>query len=543
MANQTQLNAIAEQLKGIQSKIATEGVTDSSGKTLLAPTITAETLQNTGGSVKLPTQTDSTPSWTSAMNAGNAVIQATTGKTTTDTTGMEDLFAKYTQANADLQGGKASETDLYSKAAGMAGYTPELQAKATEEQNKLNAMMAQLTGITNAGTAENLRLEGEATGKDVTTSFLGRQQSEVTRQAAIKALPLQAAIQAQQAIVTNNTNLLINAKENLNTYYSLLSKDAENEYNYKKELVDNVYNFASKQEQAKLDAIIKKEDRAYDEKQANIKTIQNYVSQALEYGQSDLITEFTSLDTSDPDFQTKLGQVASKLKDPNASLDTYLKQLQIRKAEADLAGTSETLSIDDAKKYNELYPNAGIKVGDTVAEANLKAGVGGATANTTQIDTLTTKLNNINNILSSPGISMAIGVSPIGRFPTELDISGNKTDFIASVNQLVDQETLNTLLNLKKAGGTLGAISEKELSILQNSSSKINSWAIKDKNGNVTGYKTTEEKFKDEINRIKTSTQNLLDSLGYISVDDYLNGIDTYYSQGNVDDIYSQAGY
>jgi len=539
---QEQLNTIAETLKGIQSKIATEGITDNSGKTLLAPTITADTLSGTNQAVKLPTQTDNTQAWTSAQNAGNASIQDSTPTTTDSTT---DLFNQYLSKSSELNADKASSTDLYSQASEMAGYTPELQAKATEEQNKLNALNAQLTGLTNTGTAEQLSAESESAGKGRTTTMLNRQQQEIARQTAIKALPLQASIQAQQAVVNKNDNLLKNAKETMNTYYSLLNTDATNEYTYKTNLLKSVYEFASAEQKGQLDAKAKEEDRKYEEKQNNLKTINSYVSQALDYGQSDLITEFTSLDTSDPDFQNKLGQVASKLKDPNASLDTYLKQLQVRKAEQDLTGTgTETLSIDDAKKYNELYPNAGIKVGDTVAEANRKAGVTGSTINTTQTDTLKTKLNNINNILSSSGLSMAIGVTPFGRYPTELDTSGNKTDFIASVNQLVDQETLNTLLNLKKAGGTLGAISEKELSILQNASSKINSWAIKDKNGNVTGYKTTEAKFKDEINRIKQSTQKLIDaSGGGISTDDYLDNASSWLNTNSLDNLLNKAGY
>jgi len=77
-------------------------------------------------------------------------------------------------------------------------------------------------------------------------------------------------------------------------------------------------------------------------------------------------------------------------------------------------------------------------------------------------------------------------------------ITGAKSDNINTIKAIIGTETLNSLLNLKAQGGTLGAVSEKELSILQSSASRIGSAQVTDKSGNVTGYKMTEKQFYEK---------------------------------------------
>lgn len=93
------------------------------------------------------------------------------------------------------------------------------------------------------------------------------------------------------------------------------------------------------------------------------------------------------------------------------------------------------------------------------------------------------------------------------------DLSGNVASTIAAVEQLIDQETLDKLMELKAAGGTLGAISEKELSILQNSATQLSNWRIKDKNGKTIGFDITEGKFKAELEKALTAANKVFDEL------------------------------
>lgn len=89
--------------------------------------------------------------------------------------------------------------------------------------------------------------------------------------------------------------------------------------------------------------------------------------------------------------------------------------------------------------------------------------------------------------------------------------TGAKSNYIAGVQQLTNQETLNNLLQLKQAGGTLGALNESEGQMLRDAATKINNWAIRDKDGNVTGYNTSEANFNAELQRLRDLAQKAVD--------------------------------
>jgi hypothetical protein len=133
-----------------------------------------------------------------------------------------------------------------------------------------------------------------------------------------------------------------------------------------------------------------------------------------------------------------------------------------------------------------------------------------------QIPVLEDKLTQIDKLLADDsGLNGAVGPNFLYRLsdPSNL-ITSARQNFISGVSQLTSRETLDTLLNLKKAGGTLGALSEKELEILNSAASKINSWAIteKDDAGNirVKGYNISEKLFKEELAIIRKLTERAI---------------------------------
>ena len=522
--NQEDLDQTAKLL----DRAKTEGITDASGNILKSSTISTDTLSGNNTNLNLPTKEDNTSAWTSAMNAGNASV----GATKTGNDGTTDLFTQYLEKASDLNANKSSSTDLYSKASEMAGYTPELQTKSIADKSKLDALMAQLTGLTNAGTAENLKLEGEASGKNITTSFLSRQQQEVTRQTAIKALPLQAAIQAQQAIVTNNTNLLTNAKENLNTYYSLLSKDADNEYTYKTNLLKSVYDFASEQEKAKLDKKAKEEERLYNDKQANLKNAQSVANSILQ-SQPDLASKISQIDWNSPTAQKEYANLISQVKEtPEMILDRKIKQAQLyklqketqllgeptekdKKTEADKLKTEQGL-IDTAKDKITLVDSL---VGDT-ASYKIKLGK---------------ELRVGPNALSRKSVSKewysALPIAIKNTLTGGLaDLGGAGQAFSGGVHRLASQEFINNLIDAKSKGATFGALTDREGDALRAAATQINDWEIKDNKGQGTGvWDVSQSDFDKELNRIKTLAQKAISKAGGTLLDaeedDSLNSI------------------
>lgn len=128
---------------------------------------------------------------------------------------------------------------------------------------------------------------------------------------------------------------------------------------------------------------------------------------------------------------------------------------------------------------------------------------GDGTTTETKATTIKDQIDSIDNLFSNTkGLSAATG-------PTKLFSRGGnlnpayRQDFVAGVEQLTSQLTLDNLIKAKAQGATFGALSEGELKILSGGATKINSWAIKDKNGNVTGYKTSEKNLKRELDKIR----------------------------------------
>lgn len=99
-------------------------------------------------------------------------------------------------------------------------------------------------------------------------------------------------------------------------------------------------------------------------------------------------------------------------------------------------------------------------------------------------------------------LSTAVGPTALSRLSFTEPITGRRGTTIAGIEQLRSQLSLDSLINAKARGATFGALSEGELGILSNSATKIGSWAIKDKNGNITGYKASEKDFNKELDKI-----------------------------------------
>jgi hypothetical protein len=108
-------------------------------------------------------------------------------------------------------------------------------------------------------------------------------------------------------------------------------------------------------------------------------------------------------------------------------------------------------------------------------------------------------------------------------------MTGDKQNFIAGVQQLISQDTLNTLLDLKAQGGTLGALSDGERETLQSAASKISTWVKRDAAGNVVGYNASEKDFKAELEKIKNITNQAIDKAGGRDVGSASKALDDFY--------------
>lgn len=81
-------------------------------------------------------------------------------------------------------------------------------------------------------------------------------------------------------------------------------------------------------------------------------------------------------------------------------------------------------------------------------------------------------------------------------------LTGERSNFIGGVEQLRSQLNLDTLIDAKNKGATFGALSDQELKVLSSAGTKLGTWAVKDSNGDVIGYRTSEANFRQELDKI-----------------------------------------
>jgi hypothetical protein len=90
------------------------------------------------------------------------------------------------------------------------------------------------------------------------------------------------------------------------------------------------------------------------------------------------------------------------------------------------------------------------------------------------------------------GIGYGMASSDFNPFPTDSKALASK------VNTIKSMLTMETLLNLKKQGGTLGAINQAELEMLSNAVSELNP-------------ALSEQDFQDQVNKIRLHYKNSID--------------------------------
>lgn len=191
-------------------------------------------------------------------------------------------------------------------------------------------------------------------------------------------------------------------------------------------------------------------------------------------------------------------------------LSTYVAPLtaeeQLRNKNLELQNKKLTQDLTKSKSVNTQVIDVNGKkmlinsdTGDVIKEIG-----SGSTTATNQVSQAQSQGNIqlISGLISDSALNGAVGPNKLGRLAPIQSLTGAKSNFIAGVEQLKSQLTLDSLIRAKAQGATFGALSEGELNTLSSSATKIGTWAIKDKNGNVAGYNTSEESFKKELDKI-----------------------------------------
>ena len=370
-----QTQSIAQQVPGAVSVAQAKPAANN------VEAIPVSSLQSPQSLIKLPQQKPDTTNYAGIINDG-ATLSKVYGA-------------------QDQQAGEMTASGLFDRYLGamaanapkdMSGDYEELNAVLEDKQNaaiaskkNLEMLNAQLQGITDTATAQNLAMEKQAaTGGMNSPLFLSRQQAENSRQAAIASLPLQAKILAAQAQYTADNDTLLAAQNKVDKLFSIKIDYETRKQEYNQKLITSVFDYANDEQKVKLTEKATADKQAYEEKQDKLKTAREYAKMAIQNGQGAIAGLLMELDADDPEFQTKLANYIAQIQDDSAALDRQYKQAQIAKIYGDMAGTPERGSSNDdysrALQFVNDNPDAtpqeleqNIRANTNLSEADIKS--------------------------------------------------------------------------------------------------------------------------------------------------------------------------
>lgn len=194
--------------------------------------------------------------------------------------GAQDNYANLFEQYLGALPKPVDTASIYAKEARAADLEAKRQA-VTNYTSQLNQIQANAQ-------ADQLKLEGQ--GRGVTDVIIGGQQAQIAREAAIRALPVQAQLAAAQGDLEL-------AQTHVDKMFQIKSQDAQAQYQWKSQVISTVYQFASQQEQRRLDEIRRKEDRAWETEKMTLSLANDVAKTAIEYGQGGLLTALSEAKT------------------------------------------------------------------------------------------------------------------------------------------------------------------------------------------------------------------------------------------------------
>lgn len=284
--------------------------------------ISASTLSNPQSLITVPpaqtTNFSGTVANTNAILGANTSALTPTTDTTATPSGFEGLLKDLINQPAP-----ASAADTYTSLYGTAGIDTKQQDFAAKQQavldaqSRLSSVNARLKGLSAEAEAAKLASAGRRAPEFV----ISGEQGAIDRSLAIKALPLQvealgaqAEVAAAQGNAALSQSILNQANDHLDRVFQITMTDAQNQYNYKKDIRDKVYQYATAAEKTKLEKLQKEDDRKFELTKIAIKNKDDIASAALSNGDAASAAKISALNPDSPTFQADLARLQGQIK-------------------------------------------------------------------------------------------------------------------------------------------------------------------------------------------------------------------------------------
>ena len=268
-------------------------------------------------------------------NAGVATMLADTKQLDPATNQFVEKQVDVNKTDAQAEADKTSKS-LDELISGLTQKDSVLNSEEVKQQNEIvrqrqqevNNYVAQLNSIVAKQNQDLLSTRGTLSAEGSTEAVYGGIAATINREAAIRALPVQAQIAAAQG------NLEL-AQDYLGQVKAVKQEQIDNEYNYNMAKFKAVYDVLTTKEKRQLDKIAQTETQAVTKAKDNTERQDFWANKALESGQGSLMGQIHALKAGDPNFDTKLSNLTARLTPKattstgkyNATQDKYIDQI------------------------------------------------------------------------------------------------------------------------------------------------------------------------------------------------------------------------
>jgi hypothetical protein len=324
--------------------------------------------------------------YSSIVTAGNTGLKdgSETIKTTTETKEPE---TKKTSAMRDIYDSIFGNEET-PKSQADEWLRMEKEAGIKQKQQQVNDLNAQLGEITARAQADQLRVTGQ--GRGIPEVIIGGQQSQIAKEAAIQALPIQAQLAAAQG------NLEY-AQNRLETLFKLKTADADRQYNYNKDLREKAWNLALYEDKKNIEESQRTDDRKYDmfkTSQGDIKDIAMKILDKDPQTAAKLMSYSSNLsldNISNKDISKDISTIMSGYKGDDPSVNLTPDQRLI----ANTILSSGKFTADQSKQMLEAI-GSGMNLSSTVKNLARRDMMSGTTA--TKVESQETALSALDNL-------------------------------------------------------------------------------------------------------------------------------------------------
>jgi hypothetical protein len=214
-------------------------------------------------------------------------------------------------ASPDVVGAQ-SQVDT---AQGTANVDMAAYQAATDSYNALNAQLAQYNY--NASALIPAAQQEAGANRLITQGVASTLTASELRKNALAAAPIQfQALIAQAAQATAlgkaqlSAGILKQAQDHVDKLFEMHMTDAANQYNYQKDVVGVLMEYASKKEENQLKALEQQKQNDFTIQQNQLNYAQSLATEATKNGQAALAGQILKLDPTDPNYMSKLGGIA-----------------------------------------------------------------------------------------------------------------------------------------------------------------------------------------------------------------------------------------